>query len=72
MLKKNTHPQPMIFLHGIRFADVSSILNFMYHGEVNVGQASPVQNIPNFRCLCFYRFKISQKFPLNYLIHSVH
>ena len=42
MLKKSTgHPsEPMVFLHGIRFADLSAILNFMYHGEVNVGQAS--------------------------------
>ena len=40
MLKKNTHPSPIVFLHGIRFADLSAILNFMYHGEVNVGQAS--------------------------------
>ena len=38
MLKKNAHPQPMIFLHGVRYADISAILNFMYHGEVNVNQ----------------------------------
>ena len=45
MLKKSAagrYPsaEPMVFLHGIRFADLSAILNFMYHGEVNVGQAS--------------------------------
>ena len=38
MLKKNTHPQPMIFLHGVRYSDITAILNFMYHGEVNVNQ----------------------------------
>lgn len=38
MLKKNTHPSPMIFLHGVRYSDISAILNFMYHGEVNVNQ----------------------------------
>jgi len=38
MLKKNSHPQPMIFLRGIRFPDMVAILNFMYHGEVNVNQ----------------------------------
>ena len=39
MLKRSSaHPSPMVFLHGIRFADLSAILNFMYHGEVNVGQ----------------------------------
>jgi hypothetical protein len=38
MLKKNSHPQPMIFLRGIRYPDMVAILNFMYHGEVNVNQ----------------------------------
>lgn len=38
MLKKNTHPQPMIFLHGVKYSDVAAILNFMYRGEVNVNQ----------------------------------
>jgi len=38
MLKKNSHPHPMIFLRGIRFPDMVAILNFMYHGEVNVNQ----------------------------------
>jgi len=38
MLKKNSHPQPMIFLRGIRHPDMVSILNFMYNGEVNVNQ----------------------------------
>ncbi len=38
MLRKNAHPEPMIFLHGVRYSDVAAILNFMYHGEVNVNQ----------------------------------
>jgi hypothetical protein len=44
MLKKNSHPQPMVFLHGVRFVDVAAILNFMYHGEVNVNQ----EDLPTF------------------------
>lgn len=44
MLKKNTHPQPMIFIHGVRYADITAILNFMYHGEVNVSQ----EDLPTF------------------------
>ena len=44
MLKKNSHPQPMIFLHGVRYADIVAILNFMYHGEVNVNQ----EDLPTF------------------------
>jgi len=36
MLQRNSHPQPVIFLHGVSHADITAILNFMYHGEVNV------------------------------------
>ena len=33
------HPQPVIFMHGVqRHSDVAAILNFMYRGEVNVGE----------------------------------
>ena len=33
------HPQPVIFLHGVkRHSDVAAVLNFMYRGEVNVGE----------------------------------
>ena len=38
MLKRNDHPKPIIFLHGIRFCDVAAILTFMYRGEVNINQ----------------------------------
>ena len=66
MLKRSSaHPSPMVFLHGIRFADLSAILNFMYHGEVNVGQASLVQNVTIFFGLCSYRFNISLNFHIN-------
>ena len=33
------HPQTVIFMHGVqRHSDVAAILNFMYRGEVNVGE----------------------------------
>ena len=32
------HPNPMIYLRGVRFTDLENILDFIYHGEVNVTQ----------------------------------
>lgn len=40
MLQRNSHPQPVIFLHGVQHTDISAILNFMYHGEVNVTEGN--------------------------------
>ena len=36
ILRKNTHDHPLIFLYGIRIADVHSILEFIYTGETEV------------------------------------
>ena len=36
ILKKNSHEHPLIFLYGIRIADVHSILEFIYNGETEV------------------------------------
>ena len=38
VLKKNPHEHPLLYLKGIRYEDIISVLNFMYHGEVNVSQ----------------------------------
>ena len=35
-----SHPNPFIYLRGVTFSDLSSVLDFMYHGEVNVAQDS--------------------------------
>ena len=40
ILRKNTHDHPLIFLYGIRIADVHSILEFIYTGETEVKSAS--------------------------------
>ncbi len=32
------HPNPLLYLRGVRFSDLESVLDFMYHGEVNVAQ----------------------------------
>jgi len=38
VLRKNPHPHPLLYLKGVEFSDLQSVLNFMYHGEVNVAQ----------------------------------
>jgi len=40
ILRKNTHDHPLIFLYGIRIADVHSILEFIYTGETEVAEDS--------------------------------
>ena len=38
ILRRNHHQHPLLYLKGVRFTDLQSVLNFMYHGEVNVAQ----------------------------------
>lgn len=38
VLARNPHQNPLIYLKGIDYDNLSAILNFMYHGEVNVAQ----------------------------------
>merc|ERR1712012_1230819 len=38
VLKKNAHAHPLLFLKGVKYVDLEAVLNFMYHGEVNVAQ----------------------------------
>ncbi len=38
VLAKNPHANPLIYLKGIDYDNLTAILNFMYHGEVNVSQ----------------------------------
>jgi len=38
VLKKNVHQHPLLYLKGVKFRDLQAVLNFMYHGEVNVAQ----------------------------------
>ena len=39
VLRKNPHSHPLLYLKGIKHSDLLSVLNFMYHGEVNIAQA---------------------------------
>jgi len=38
ILKRNRHEHPLLYLKGIKYTDLVAVLNFMYHGEVNVAQ----------------------------------
>eukprot|EP00092_Neocalanus_flemingeri_P016564 GFUD01017924.1.p1 GENE.GFUD01017924.1~~GFUD01017924.1.p1 ORF type:complete len:343 (-),score=95.37 GFUD01017924.1:34-1062(-) len=38
ILRRNKHEHPLLYLKGVKYADFVSVLNFMYHGEVNVAQ----------------------------------
>ena len=38
IFKLNPHNHPLLYLRGIKFDDLQSILTFMYQGEVNVAQ----------------------------------
>ena len=38
VLRRNQHQHPLLYLKGVAFRDMESVLNFMYHGEVNVAQ----------------------------------
>jgi len=38
ILKQNPHQHPLLYLKGVEFVNLQSVLNFMYHGEVNVAQ----------------------------------
>merc|ERR1712215_207816 len=36
ILRRNPHQHPLLYLKGVRYTDLQSMLNFMYHGEVSV------------------------------------
>ena len=38
ILRRNHHPHPLLYMKGVKYTDLQSVLNFMYHGEVNVAQ----------------------------------
>ena len=38
VLRKNPHSHPLLYLKGVKYCDMQAVLNFMYHGEVNVAQ----------------------------------
>ena len=47
MLQKNKHCHPLVYMRGIKASDLGVILDFMYHGEVNI----PQEDLDNFLSL---------------------
>ena len=37
-LRRKPHQHPLLYMKGVKFTDLQAVLNFMYHGEVNVAQ----------------------------------
>ena len=38
ILKRNKHPNTLIYMRGIKFTDLSAILDYLYYGEANIYQ----------------------------------
>jgi hypothetical protein len=38
ILRRNPHQHPLLYMKGVKSSDMESLLDFMYHGEVNVAQ----------------------------------
>jgi len=38
VLRRNRHGHPLLYLNGVKYQELVAVLNFMYHGEVNVAQ----------------------------------
>ena len=38
VLKRNKHEHPLLYLRGVKYRTLCSLLNFMYHGQVNIAQ----------------------------------
>lgn len=38
LLRRHKHQHPLLYLRGVTFSDLESVLAFMYHGEVNIAQ----------------------------------
>ena len=38
LLKRNKHPHPLIYMRGVKYANLLAILEFLYHGEANLFQ----------------------------------
>ena len=38
LLKSNKHPHPLLYLKGVKYEEIKSLLDFMYDGEVSIAQ----------------------------------
>merc|ERR1719209_372432 len=40
ILKENPHSKPLIYLRGVKFSELNSVLGFVYHGEASIATAN--------------------------------
>jgi len=40
ILKENPHSKPLIYLKGVKFSELNSVLGFVYHGEASIATAN--------------------------------
>ena len=40
ILKENSHSKPLIYLKGVKFSELNSVLKFIYHGEASLATAN--------------------------------
>ena len=59
ILLLNSHPHPVIFLSGVLFEDLNSLVEFMYLGQVDIAQDQMARFL-----------EIANKFKINGLIHD--
>ena len=38
ILRRNHHQHPLLYMKGVNYRDLQAVLDFMYHGEVNIAQ----------------------------------
>ena len=38
LLKQNNHPHPLIYMRGMNTLQMNSVVDFIYHGKVNINQ----------------------------------
>ena len=38
LLKQSHHPHPLLYMRGIKDDHLTAVIDFMYHGEVNINQ----------------------------------
>ena len=48
ILRRNPHQHPLLYLKGVKYKELLSVLNFMYQGEVNVAQVGVHETFPSF------------------------
>ena len=59
LLKKNHHPHPLLYMRGVSTSQLSAVIDFIYHGEVNIFQ----EDLDNF-------LKLAEELQLKGLVGS--